>query len=134
MNTSYLDIPVMSNIECYHYISTLTKNFRNIPAPRYKANNKMCILSKKYYIPYIQNRILSTPLIYYGRLYVDGTQNVISKLIGNKCFRLYLMCKKFDLILIWYNNKTKEFVFYGDDMINISMAVMYLYNKIYQQE
>jgi|694.fasta_scaffold137331_4 hypothetical protein len=130
MTESYLDIPVMSNIECYHYISSLTHNFRNIPAPKYRDRNKLIILSKKEYIPYIQNSILSTPLIYYGRLYVNSEKDIISKLIGNKCFRLYLMSKKFNLILIWYNNKTKEFVFYGSDMNNIAMAVMFMYDKI----
>jgi hypothetical protein len=130
--SEYLDIPVMTNIECYHYISKLTNNFRNIPAPTYKNKNKLIVITKKEYIPFIQTSILSSPLIYYGRLYVNSKKDVISRLIGNRCFRLYLICRQFNLILIWYNNKTREFVFYGDNMANISMAVLYLYNKIYQ--
>jgi hypothetical protein len=132
MNISDISYPYLYSTECYHYISKHTNNFRNIPIPSYRLKNKLVEVDKREYIPYIQKSILLSPKIYYGRLYIPyeisyKRKDIIGRLMGYKCYKLYLLSRKYNLIMIWYNNRTNEFIFYSNNMNGIARAMTYLF-------
>jgi hypothetical protein len=125
----------LNSVECYHYISKITNNFRNIPIPTYRLKDKLIKVDKREYIPYIQKTILSSPKIYYEKLYVPrkiscNRRDILSKMMGKNCFRLYLICRKYNLLMIWYNNSTKEFVIYSNNTNSLARALLHLYIEL----
>jgi len=135
MSVTDLEIQYLNSKECYNYITKITKNFKNIPSPTYYLNNKLVEVDRREYIPYIQKSILLSPKIYYGRLYVKSDisyakRNILSRIMGRKCVKLYLLARKYNLILVWYNNRTKEFIFYSNTPNSIIRGMTYLYLMI----
>jgi hypothetical protein len=132
MSVSDIELPYLNSADCYHYISKLTNNFRNIPIPSYRLKNKLIEVDKREYIPYIQKCILLSPRIYYGQLYIPSEisykrRDIVAHIMGYKCYKLYLLSRKYNLIMIWYNNRTKEFVFYSNNENGIVRAMTYLF-------
>jgi hypothetical protein len=132
MSVTDIEYPYLNSVECYHYISKITNNFRNIPIPTYRLKDKLIKVDKREYIPYIQKTVLSSPQIYYEKLYVPSKisckrRDILSKMMGKNCFRLYLICRKYNLLMIWYNNSTKEFVIFSNNTNSIARALVHLY-------
>ncbi len=127
--------PYLNSVECYHYISKITNNFRNIPIPTYKLRDKLIKVNEREYIPYIQKTILLSPKIYYEKLYVPSKisykrRDILSKMMGKNCYKLYLISRKYNLLMIWYNNRTKEFVIFSNNTKSIARAMLHLYIEL----